>query len=146
MRGYAAIGLHATKTDANIGGALRAAQAHGAGLVVLQGERVRYSTDTMKAWRHIPVITKVKSVLDHCPYGAVPVAVELTTTAKSLALYEHPQRAFYIFGPEDGSVPKTVMARCRDIVRIPGGCLNLAAAVNVVLYDRNAKSERKEVA
>jgi tRNA(Leu) C34 or U34 (ribose-2'-O)-methylase TrmL len=34
-----------------------------------------------------------------------------------------------------------VLSWCRDVVYIPtNGCLNLAACVNVVLYDRQSKS------
>jgi tRNA(Leu) C34 or U34 (ribose-2'-O)-methylase TrmL len=45
-----------------------------------------------------------------------------------------------VFGPEDGHVPKGIRTACHRFVTIPShGCLNLAAAVNVVLYDRMAK-------
>ena len=45
-----------------------------------------------------------------------------------------------MFGPEDGSLSKGDLAACHRFVRIPtNSCLNLAAAVNVVLYDRLAK-------
>lgn len=49
-------------------------------------------------------------------------------------------RALYIFGPEDGSLDKEIRDWCEDVVYIPTtGCMNLAATVNVVLYDRLAK-------
>lgn len=52
----------------------------------------------------------------------------------------HPDRALYIFGPEDGSLDKEIRDWCEDVVYIPTtGCMNLAATVNVVLYDRMAK-------
>lgn len=77
------------------------------------------------------------------PYDCVPVAVEIIDGSVSLERYQHPQSALYIFGPEDGSVPKDIMDRCRDVVTIPGKfCLNLAAAVSVLLYDREAKRLR----
>jgi tRNA(Leu) C34 or U34 (ribose-2'-O)-methylase TrmL len=51
-----------------------------------------------------------------------------------------------VFGPEDGHVPKGVRGACHRFVTIPSdGCLNLAAAVNVVLYDRMAKARQYEV-
>jgi tRNA(Leu) C34 or U34 (ribose-2'-O)-methylase TrmL len=54
--------------------------------------------------------------------------------------FEHPENALYVFGPEDGSLPKTVRLLCHRFVVIPTHhCLNLAAAVNVVLYDRRLK-------
>jgi tRNA(Leu) C34 or U34 (ribose-2'-O)-methylase TrmL len=54
----------------------------------------------------------------------------------------HPDQVVYVFGPEDGHVPKRFRASCHRFVSIPtanDGPLNLAAAVNVVLYDRAAK-------
>lgn len=72
--------------------------------------------------------------------GLVPVAVEVDPTFESLPDFVHPERALYVFGPEDGSIPKGTLHACHRFVRIPAlGCLNLAAAVNVVLYDRAVK-------
>jgi tRNA(Leu) C34 or U34 (ribose-2'-O)-methylase TrmL len=54
--------------------------------------------------------------------------------------YVHPESAFYIFGAEDGTLGARVLERCRDRVMVPtNGCMNLAATVNVVLYDRMRK-------
>jgi tRNA(Leu) C34 or U34 (ribose-2'-O)-methylase TrmL len=72
----------------------------------------------------------------------VPVAVELIPGARSLHDYVHPERAFYVFGPEDSSLGKDTLKWCRDVVYIPmNGCSNLAATVNVVLYDRASKRQ-----
>ncbi|EEE06885.1 MULTISPECIES: RNA methyltransferase [Burkholderia cepacia complex] len=143
-RGYAAIGLHQPKDPKNIGGVLRAAGCYDAALVVLSGRRYqRASTDTQKAFRHLPVI-QTDDVLSAIPVGAVPIAVEFTTTATPLTDFKHPESAFYIFGPEDGSVPNQIVAKCRDVVYVPTAyCMNLAAAVNVLLYDRLAKLHRE---
>jgi tRNA(Leu) C34 or U34 (ribose-2'-O)-methylase TrmL len=55
--------------------------------------------------------------------------------------YQHPNQAFYIFGPEDGTISQGILDRADDVVYVPTiGCMNLAASVNVVLYDRMAKS------
>ena len=44
------------------------------------------------------------------------------------------------FGPEDGTLGPEILAWCRDVVYVPTRyCMNLAATVNVVLYDRAAK-------
>jgi tRNA(Leu) C34 or U34 (ribose-2'-O)-methylase TrmL len=143
MRGYAAIGLDHPKCDANVGGAWRAAQVYGASLIVMQGARFeRQITDTMKAWRHIPVL-RVDDLMRAIPYDCVPVAVDLVEGATSLVEYKHPQRAFYVFGPEDGTLGDRILSKCRDVVYVPTrGCMNLAATVNVVLYDRAAKNTR----
>lgn len=145
-RGFAAIGLVNPKNPANIGGVLRAAGCYAAALVVLGGVRpLRLSclpTDVCKAWRHLPHVL-IDDVFDACPYGCVPVAVDLIPGARSLVGYQHPERAFYIFGAEDATLGKAVTDRCRDVVYVPTDvCMNLAAAVNVVLYDRLAKQQR----
>lgn len=79
--------------------------------------------------------------IDHyVKWGMTPVCVELMPGAVPLPLFEHPERAVYVFGPEDGDVPKRVRHACHHFIQIPGdGCLNLAAAVNIVLYDRFMK-------
>jgi len=139
MRGYAAIGLYMPKSEPNVGGALRAAYCYGASMVAIQGQRYRkFSTDTMKAWRHVPVLD-VPSLVDAIPFGCVPVCVELADNARSLVNFCHPERAFYIFGPEDGSVPKSLTDRFLTVAAPTDFCMNLAATVNVVLYDRRAK-------
>lgn len=140
MRGYAAIGLDRPKDVHNLGGTMRAMGCYGADLLLLAGARMRHhSTDTQKAWRHIPVL-QVADLMDHCPFGAVPVCIELTDDAVPLPAFTHPERAFYIFGPEDGSVRAEYQRRCKHRVMVPTSyCMNLAATVNVVLYDRLAK-------
>jgi tRNA(Leu) C34 or U34 (ribose-2'-O)-methylase TrmL len=142
-RGYAAIGLHMPKTPVNVGSALRAAHCYGAGMVVKTGQRYhRAPTDTMKAYRHLPLL-QVDDLFDALPFDCVPVAVDLIDGARDLVSYTHPERAFYIFGPEDGTLGGTITKRCRDKVFVPTAfCMNLAACVNVVLYDRFAKGWR----
>ena len=142
-RGFAGIGLHMPKDPANIGGVLRAAHCYDAALVAATGKRwVRSGTDTTKAYRHLPFL-QVERLLDVVPFDCVPVAVELIEGARDLASYAHPERAFYIFGQEDGTLGANITSKCRDIVFIPTRyCMNLAACVNVVLYDRLAKQQR----
>lgn len=139
-----AIGLVRPKTPANIGGVLRAAGCYGGDMVVIEGDRshgrvAQAPTDTMKAHRIIPTIM-VNDLFDGHPVGTVPVAVDLVEGAVSLVDFVHPKRAFYIFGPEDGTLGAKHMDRCAHRVFVPtNGCMNLAATVNVVLYDRLAK-------
>jgi tRNA(Leu) C34 or U34 (ribose-2'-O)-methylase TrmL len=72
--------------------------------------------------------------------GFTPVAVELRDNAEELPFFIHPDKALYVFGPEDGNVPRGVLAECHRFVRIPtASCLNLAVAAGAVLYDRQAK-------
>ena len=140
MRGFAAIGLDNPKCHANVGGVLRAAACYGAKMVAISGHRFKkWPTDTSKAWRQMPLL-EVEELRLAIPYDCVPVAVDLVHGARSLAGYTHPERAFYIFGAEDASLEERVLSWCRDVVYVPTHiCMNLAATVNVILYDRTIK-------
>lgn len=141
MRGYSVIALDNPKSPPNLGGAMRAAQCYGASMIIISGKRMRMPipSDTMKSYRHIPTLW-VDDVMEHIPYDCVPVAVDLVDGACSLPSYTHPERAFYVFGAEDATLGKRILDRCRDKVMVPTrGCMNLAASVNVILYDRLSK-------
>ncbi len=142
MRGYACIGLDNPKAAVNVGSALRAAGCYGAAMVAMTGNRSgKTPTDTMKQYRHRPLL-RVENLQDVIPYDCVPVAVDLIDGAIPLPEYEHPERAFYIFGAEDATLGERVISWCRDTIYIPtDGCMNLAATVNVVLYDRLVKQK-----
>ena len=142
MKGYAIVGLDNPKNSLNVGHALRACGVYGAAGLYTGGERNRYRrapTDTMRAYRHIPLL-QVPDLHDVVPFDCVPVAVDLIPGATPLHKYTHPERAFYIFGAEDATLDERVLSWCRDVVYVPTRrCMNLAAAVNVVLYDRASK-------
>lgn len=144
-RGFFAVGLHRPKTPANVGSVLRAAACFGAAFVATSPAKPRYHgapTDTLKAPRHMPLL-QLDDLHDAVPHDCVPVVIEVSENARSLVDYIHPRSAFYIFGPEDGAVSASW---ARDAIVIPAQyCLNLAAAVNVVLYDRIAKASRQKV-
>lgn len=140
MRGYAGIGLDNPKNNINIGSVLRAAGVYGASFVVISGDRYKKApTDTMKHYKHLPLF-QVQNLRQAIPYDCVPVAVDLIDNAQNIIDYTHPERAFYIFGAEDATLGERILSWCRDVVYVPThGCMNLAAAVNVILYDRLAK-------
>lgn len=144
--GFASIGLCNPKDAANIGGVIRAAQAYDAASIAISGERIkgheiRHGTNTGRGDKHIPIYRG--DLRDLIPFGAVPVAVELIDRADPLFTFNHPKSAFYIFGPEDSSLGKSVLDWCPYVVQIPTTiCMNLAATVNVVLYDRAMKKAR----
>ena len=137
---YAAIGLFHPQMNLNVGSVLRAAMCFDARLVLVQGRPYqRAATDTQKAYRYLPLIHTPD--LHACvPFDCVPVAVELVDGAVNLRDFVHPKRALYIFGPENGSLGADTLSWCKHVVQVPSRyCLNLAACVNVVLYDRTAK-------
>jgi tRNA(Leu) C34 or U34 (ribose-2'-O)-methylase TrmL len=109
------------------------------------GQRFGHNcSDTMKAHRHMPYF-RVDDLKEVIPYDCVPVAVDLVDGAIALQKYVHPERAFYVFGAEDATLGDRVLSWCRDRVFVPTfGCMNLAATVNVVLYDRMAKQKLRE--
>lgn len=150
MRGYSAVALNNPKSECNVGGVLRAAQVYGASLVIVGGNRPKQymgnlATDTMKAYRHMPV-QRIENLRDAIPYDCVPVAIELVEGSQNLVEFKHPERAMYVFGAEDATLGNSVLSWCKHIVSVPtSGCMNLAACVNVVLYDRLAKAKQKKV-
>lgn len=137
--GYCGIGLIEPKFGINAGHVLRAAGCYNASFVAAQGHRYKtkfQKTDTQKSYRRVPFFN-VDDIRDIIPYDCVPVAVDLIDGATSLIEYEHPKRALYIFGPEDGTLGVKTTSWCKDVIYIPTNrCMNLAATVNVVLYDR----------
>lgn len=141
-RGYSAIGLYRPKDPANVGGVLRAAGVYGASAVLIEGIRggaLRHSTNTMKAHKHIPCFI-LDDLLTHKPFDAELVVVDLIDGATALPAFVHPERAFYVFGPEDGTLDHRHTDHAQHVVYVPGKvCMNLAATVNVILYDRMAK-------
>ncbi len=144
-RGYAAVALWNPKNPVNVGGAMRAMGCYAGDMLIVSGSRriksmTHLSADPGRAWRHIPTIQTIDP-FDAMPLGAMPVAIEIRDDAIALPRFIHPERAFYLFGPEDGSLPDRLVARCRYKVAIPTmHCMNLASTVNVVLYDRMAKA------
>lgn len=143
------IGLINPKSASNVAVILRAAGCFGVSSVFYTGARYGYAKqfneDTRKIRNKIPCIAL--SDFDCLrPAGAKMVAVELTEGAVSLPKFVHPPNAYYVFGPEDGSIPQSVIDECDDVVYVPTFCsMNLAATVNVVLYDRLAKSHQPVV-
>jgi tRNA(Leu) C34 or U34 (ribose-2'-O)-methylase TrmL len=144
MRGYSAIACVGLKCPPNFGSVLRAAHCYDAKLVILDAPRFHNAASNVtQAQRHIPLV--VGRIEDVRPYDCEMVVVELVAGAKSLVDFKHPERALYVFGPEDGSVPNRLVSTAQHIVQIPTSwCMNLAATANVVLYDRLAKQSRRD--
>ena len=88
-------------------------------------------------------LLKTTNVLDALPHDCTAIAVDLLDDAESLPDFVHPDRAFYVFGGEDKTLGPEIIARCATKVMVPTAyCMNLAAAVNVVLYDRLCKRRK----
>lgn len=142
-RGFCAIGIERGKTPANVGTLWRSAVCLGADFIFTIGRRYPHqASDTVKSWRHVPMFeyADVEDFRQHRPLDVPLVGVELLDGAKPLESFDHPERAMYLLGPEDGNLSAAAVAACQQVVRFESAyCLNVAAAGTVVLYDRQAK-------
>jgi len=154
-----AIIMHNPKYPHNVGAAVRACSCFDADLIIWSGNRVPHPDDTkatankkyrlpreerMKGYNHVELVN------DDYPFNrfskdVTPVAVEVRDNSEVLPHFVHPENPVYVFGPEDGSIPQIYLKHCQRFLIIPSPfCLNLAAAIYVVLYDRMAKIIRGE--
>lgn len=128
----------------NVAGAIRACSCFGVPSLIWTGDRVdpeNYSRlpreERMKGYRD------VEWKHEDRPFDVlqgIPVCIEIHENSILLPSFSHPPNAIYLFGPEDGGVPQVFRRFCHFFVSIPSyHCLNLAAALNVVLYDRAIK-------
>lgn len=127
-----------------MGSVLRAAGCYQVSSIHYTGSRYdrasQFVTDTKK--RHLNIVPQqVDDLISVAKnQGWQTVAVELVVGAVALPDFKHPDQAMYIFGPEDGTIEQSTLNQCDAIVYVPTiGCMNLAATVNVVLYDRLVK-------
>ncbi len=141
------IGLCNPKSPDNVNSVLRSAGNFGADAVFYTGSRYPRARDlnpdlpkmSRKVGQQVPE-TRINCLLDAAEAGMKIVCVELAMNATPLPEFEHPESAFYIFGPEDGTLSQEVIDQADAVIYVPTtGCLNLAASVNIVLYDRSAK-------
>ena len=138
------IGLIDPKSPSNVGAVMRAAGCYQVDAVVYSGLRydkaVRFNTDTKKVTSRIPLqhIDDLQALQTN---GRKLICVDLVEGATPLPEFIHPENAIYVFGPEDSSVSQELVDRADAVVYVPPhGCMNLAASVNVLLYDRMAKA------
>lgn len=142
------IGLINPKSPDNVSAVMRAAGNFRVDSIFYTGKRypraLMRNPDlpdmSRKVSQSVPLF-EVTFMIDDVPADMSIVCVEFAENAIPLPEYQHPPNAFYIFGPEDGTISQDVIDRADAVVYVPtNGCMNLAATVNVVLYDRLAKS------
>jgi tRNA(Leu) C34 or U34 (ribose-2'-O)-methylase TrmL len=146
-----AVALINPKFAHNIGTVLRACSCFNVRQLWWTGDRVPLDIDKgqrlpreerMKGYEDVEMVRDDR-FFDAFGRDVTPVAVEVRPGSENLLRFEHPERALYVFGPEDGSIPKPTLMHCHRFVIIPSRhCLNLASAVYVVLYDRLIKRYR----
>lgn len=126
----------------NVGATIRACSCFGVESLVWTGSRIELSKyerlpreERMKGYKSVHFINHAR------PFelfrDVTPVCVEVYENSEPLTTFVHPESAVYVFGPEDGKVPQVVRRLCHRFVHIPSHfCLNLSAAVNVMLAHR----------
>ncbi len=162
---HVTIGLTNPKSPSNVGAVMRAAGCYSVEQVLYTGQRYanaakyngskqgslkhshfKHNTDTKNARDKIPLkaadnFENIECLRAFLPANTKVVCVDLVEGAIPLPHFQHPDQALYIFGPEDGTISQTVINSADAVVYVPTvGCMNLAASVNVLLYDRLAKS------
>ena len=127
----------------NVAAAIRACACFEVKSLVWTGDRVdpaKYRRlpreERMKGYKQVD-FRRDKRPFELLPKDCVPVCVEVFDSSEPLTTFEHPENAVYVFGPEDGRVPQVIRRLCHRFVHIPAHfCLNLSAAINVVLAHR----------
>lgn len=146
---HSQIGLINPKYPHNFGGIIRLASCYDIDRIWFTGTRLENQVaslgripreERMREYLKVQWINRAQFITEACNDGYTPVAVEFDRRAESLCNFQHPKRALYVFGPEDGTIPKGTLHACHRFVYIPTKhCLNLSTAVATVLYDRYLK-------
>jgi tRNA(Leu) C34 or U34 (ribose-2'-O)-methylase TrmL len=148
------IALTDPKTPTNVGSVMRASGNYNVDQVIYTGNRYthaakfqtnKHNTDTRNMRGKIPLtpvdnFINIRDSLESLTSTTKLICVDLVEGAIPLPHFVHPEEAIYVFGPEDGTISQDVIDIADDVVYVPTtGCMNLAASVNVLLYDRLAK-------
>ena len=144
------IGLSNPKSPDNVNSVRRAAGNYRVDSIFYTGSRymraLKNNPDMPNINRSVSLNVPVKGVenlTDELSENMQVVCVEFAEGATSLPNFKHPDNALYIFGPEDGNISQKIIDRADAVVYVPTvGCMNLAATVNVLLYDRLTKSDQ----
>lgn len=139
-RGYFEIGIFNSKTPANLGTLWRSAFQLGAAGIFTIGHRYpKQATDTVKAWRDIPLrqFATFEEFNSARPYNCPLIGVEMG--GRSLGSFSHPERAIYLLGAEDYGLPARIINECQHVISIESlrtESFNVAVAGSLVMYSR----------
>ena len=137
---YFEIGVYYPRNSANIGTLWRSAyQLGAAGIFTIGRPYKRQTSDTADTLFHIPLrhYANFEEFLAARPVGAVLVGIEMG--GEPLAHFQHPERAIYLLGAEDGGLPPKILKACNSVVAIESErsqSFNLAVAGSIVMYHR----------
>lgn len=143
-----AIALCNPKYPHNVGAAKRACSCFGIKQLWYSGDRVPIEgnagyrlprEERMRGYADVE-LRNFDYFFEQFDRGVTPVAVELRQNSELLPQFVHPEKALYVFGPEDGSIDQVMLRHCHRFVVIPTAhCVNLSAAIYLILYDRMMK-------
>lgn len=111
------IGLVNPKGTENVGAVMRAAGCYQADQVLYTGSRydraAKMSTDTKNIRAKIPLMNidtlNADTLVEAVDADTTIICVDLIQGATPLPVFEHPEKALYIFGPEDGTIPQNIV-------------------------------------
>jgi tRNA(Leu) C34 or U34 (ribose-2'-O)-methylase TrmL len=146
------------KHDRNVAAAVRACSCFGVSSLLVTGHRLTGEQSPLGKLRlprelRMDAYGDVQVTYTDRPFGEFTgtrvVAVEIDPGAQPLTYFTHPEDAVYVFGPEDGSLAPVHKRHCTDFVYIPTKkdadgkpvCVNLSAAVNIILSHRAMQQE-----
>ena len=136
-RGYCGIAFFEPKFEENIGSAIRNCHCFSADFICIIGKRYsKTPADTTDAKKHIPVYEykDIDDFTSHIPIGCELISVEVD--GEDIKNFKHPQRAIYIFGGEDRTLP--AIKGTKRIKIDTKYCLNMAVTSAVILFSRNS--------
>lgn len=146
-RGYCGMGVYNMKREINYGTLFRSAFCFGCDFIFLIGRRFeKQCSDTARSERNLPLYEyeNFEDFYNHLPYNSQLVSIEICERSKPIKIVTHPERAVYLLGGEDLTLPKEIIDKSYFVIEIPTKtCLNVAVAGSIVLFDRFNKQEVK---
>lgn len=134
--------LHGVQDPGNVGTAIRAAHAFGAGVMLSKGCADLYNPKTVRGTMgsifHVPIAREVETgqMLDRASdYDLTPVAAVPDGGEPPRSMPE--AKLLVLVGAEGGGLPAEVVERCEERVTIPSlaASLNAAVAAAILLHE-----------
>lgn len=147
MRGFFGVALYKPTKEPNWSVAVRTAANFGAAfLCTIEARYQRGVGDTLAVGKHLPIFhfPDLPSALVSWPADCKLICVDVK--GRPLIPFVHPERAIYILGGENQTLNPTLFQNAPIITIETRLCLNMAVALGIVLYDRQAKQWRPGIA
>ena len=142
--------MHSLKSPQNVGTIVRTHVAFAGGPVVFVGHRKpwEFRKGSQAFSRKLERLAELIFIEDDNAFfewargnSYSPIAVEISSGAKSIGSYSFPERSAVVVGNEAHGLSKSFLARCSDVVKIPQygpvECLNVGVSCCIALYELN---------